>query len=171
MGFEGRAFASVVYSGYAHFDSDEWMDWVGELGQPKDPATYGRARAGLAGVASAQEEIALKQARGFGGGEVPPPAPEHEHFGPVLVSLDRADLRLTPRGVWVYGDAERRFHPAPAAASPRANVLDALWGAVRHGRAPVQTGAWGLANLELCHAILTASQSGQPVALHHQIAA
>ena len=48
LAFDDGAFASLVYSGYAHFDSDELVGWIGELGQRKDPAQYGAARAALA---------------------------------------------------------------------------------------------------------------------------
>ena len=34
--FEDGSFASLTYSGYAHFDSDEFMGWSGELGQGRD---------------------------------------------------------------------------------------------------------------------------------------
>lgn len=169
--FEGGAFASLTYSGYAHFDSDEWMDQVGELGQAKDPATYGKARRALATVHSAEEEAALKRRRTFGAEAVPPPAPYHEHFGPIIASLEGADLRLTPQGVHVYGHTERQFLPAPAWPAPRQGVLDRLIAAVRHGEKVVQDGRWGLASLEVCHAILASAQTGQRVALHHQVAA
>lgn len=170
MTFRGGAFASLTYSGYAQFDSDEWMGWTGELGHPKDPAAYGRARRALAGVGSPQEEAALKSARTFGATDVPPPAPRHEHFGPVIVSGERGDLRLTPEGLWLYGHEERRFLPAPEGRAPRAPLVDALWAALREGGQPDQTGAWGLASLELCHAILRSAATGAPVTLCHQVA-
>ena len=43
LGFDDGAFATLTYSGYAHFDSDEFMGWIGEMGQKKDPASYGLA--------------------------------------------------------------------------------------------------------------------------------
>jgi phthalate 4,5-cis-dihydrodiol dehydrogenase len=82
--FEGGAFASLAYSGYGHFDSDELCDWIGELGQEKDPAVYGAARRALASLAPA-DEAAAKSARNYGGS-----APSlvdahwHEHFGPLV---------------------------------------------------------------------------------------
>src|ERR1044072_431247 len=39
--FEDGAFASISYGGYGHFDSDELMGWIGEIGQQKQP--YGRS--------------------------------------------------------------------------------------------------------------------------------
>jgi phthalate 4,5-cis-dihydrodiol dehydrogenase len=170
VSFAGGAFASLTYSGYAHFDSDEWMGWVGELGHAKKPEAYGGARKALAEVRSREEEAALKTTRTYGAGTVPPPPANHEHFGPILVSGERGDLRLSPDGVHLYGDFERSFHPAPELRFPRAEVTDALVAAVRDGIAPAQTGAWGLASLEICHAILTAADTGLPVDLNYQIA-
>ncbi len=36
IAFANGAFASLTYNGYGHFDSDEFVDWIGELGHPKD---------------------------------------------------------------------------------------------------------------------------------------
>ena len=174
LSFEGGAFASLTYSGYGRFDSDESMGWVGELGHEKDPDDYGRARRALAEAPTPDVESALKRARTFGSAEVPPAALHHEHFGPVIVCCERGDIRLTPDGIWVYAD-ERRFEPARlntnfGLADPRTPVLDALVAAVRDGIEPVQTGRWGLASLEVCHAILQSARSGAPVELTRQVA-
>ena len=169
LAFEGGAFASLTYSGYGRFDSDEWMGWIGELGHAKDPADYGRARRALAAAATPEEEAALKRARTFGAAEEQSAAPHHEHFGPVIVCCERGDIRLTPDGILVYGN-ERHFEPAPSMADPRTPVLDALVAAVRDGIQPVQTGRWGLASLEVCHAILHSARSGAPVELTRQVA-
>lgn len=171
VSFASGCFASLTYSGYAHFDSDEWMGWVGELGSPKDPQAFGAARRALRKVASSAEESALKSARTFGAGDMPTPATEHEHFGPIIVCCERGDIRLTPQGLHVYGDTERRFHPAPPLRHPRAEVIDALVGTLRGEMLPAQTGAWGLASLEVCHAILESAETGRPARLMHQTAA
>lgn len=168
MHFADGAFASLSYSGMAHFDSDVWMGNVGELGHDKPADSYGAARRTLASAAPA-DEIALKEARTFGGGHQPAPAQHHEHFGPILALCDRADLRLTPDGVEVSANTRREFRRCPLSAATRAPVLDALVAALREGRTPVQTGAWGLASLEVCHAIIASAASGQPQRLHHQI--
>lgn len=168
VSFAGGVFATLTYSGYAHFDSDAWMGWTGELGNAKDETSHGDARRKLAAIASPDEEIRLKTARTYGSGDMPKPATRHEHFGPVIVSCDRADLRLTPDGVHVYGDTERRFIVAPDLVYPRKEITDAIVATVRDGEPPVQTGAWGLASLEICHAILAAAQTGMPVRLNHQ---
>ena len=69
--FEDGAFASVVYSGYAHFDSDELTGWIGEMGLPKDRSRYGAARKALQAAPPGQE-TALKAARNFGGKDYAP---------------------------------------------------------------------------------------------------
>jgi len=168
IAFAGGGFASLTYSGYAHYDSDTLQDWIGELGTPKDEAAYGKARRTLAALSSPANEPRLKSGRTYGATEVAPPAPHAEHFGPMIISCDRADLRLTAKGVEVWGDFERDFIPAPPDPTPRAPVSRALYDAIRHNRPPLQSGAWGRASLEICHAILDSAHTGNFVDLKKQ---
>lgn len=173
IGFKDGAFASITYSGYGRFDSDIWCDDIGELGRPKPADAYGRARRMLASASpdgEAESEAALKRTRTFGSAaEADDLAPFHEHFGPLIVSCERADLQVTPKGVWLCGDAERRLLPLPTPDVPRREIIDALVGAVRHNRPLDQTAAWGLASLEICHAVLDSARTGAVVRLHHQV--
>src|SRR3954468_208124 len=115
--FEDGAFASITYSGYAHFDSDEFTGWIGEGGQRKDPNTYGAARKLLVG-----DEQALKNARNYGGRQhLKAPGPlQHQHFGVLIASCERADLRPLPEGVFIYSDREKRVEPLPTPKAQRA---------------------------------------------------
>lgn len=167
IGFEGGRFATLTYSGYAHYDSDVLMGGIGELGQRKPDDDYGKARLALLSVAGPEEETRLKAGRTYGAVEAPPPGSAAEHFGPVIVSCDRADLRLTPDGVEVWADFARSFVPAPAIPSPRAPVLKALYDALRCGKAPAQVDGWGRASLEICHAILRSAETGGFVPLEN----
>jgi phthalate 4,5-cis-dihydrodiol dehydrogenase len=161
--FEGGAAASLTYSGYGRFDSDELMSWVGETGRAKDPSAYGVARRRLAEAAS---EADLKVGRTYGAaGADAAPAQHHEHFGPVIVSCDRADLRPTADGVIVHDDDATTFVPTPPPSVPRQGVIDELWDAVVEGRAPLHSGEWGLANLEVCLAIIRSSAEGREIEL------
>ena len=47
--FDDEIFASCTYSGYAHFDSDAFLGFIGEMGLPKDPSRYGAMRKALRG--------------------------------------------------------------------------------------------------------------------------
>jgi phthalate 4,5-cis-dihydrodiol dehydrogenase len=166
--FEGGAFASLTYSGYGHFDSDEWMGWVGEMGAAKSPEAYGQARRRLAAVHTPQEEAALKSAATYGGPDyrAPPQGATgalHQHFGPVVVSCERADLRPVADGVWVYADARREHRPLAPPAVPRFEVIDELVDAVVHGRAPLHDGAWARATLDVCLAMLESAREGRDV--------
>jgi phthalate 4,5-cis-dihydrodiol dehydrogenase len=156
------AFAAISYSGYAHFDSDELLGWIGEGGQRKEPAGYGMARASLHG-----NERSLKAQRNYGGAQfsAPAPAEAHPHFGLLVASCEKADLRPTPQGVWIYGERDRRFEKMAAPAAPRAGVIDELYAAVAEGRPPLHDGAWGTATVEVCLAMLRSAREGKEVPL------
>ncbi len=172
--FADGAFATLTYSGYGHYDGDELMDGVGEMGYPKAPDHYGSARRRLRTVEAGAAAAPAKAARNYGGAAWAPsdaPPAGHAHFGHVLVCCERGDLRPTPTGVAVYGDDARRFEPVPVPAVPRAEVVDELWRAVADGVPPVHDGAWARATLEVCLAILESARTGRDVALHVQAAA
>lgn len=169
IGFENGVIASLTYSGYAHFDSDEWMNYVSEMGHDKLTNSYGKARKMLQSVNSSQTESALKQNRTFGSSSEIQLPTHQEHFGPIIVSCEHGDIRLTPDGIWVYKNEERHFEPSPEILNPRTPVIDAIISAVRNNAPPIQTGRWGLASLEMCHAILISARDANPVLLHKQI--
>jgi phthalate 4,5-cis-dihydrodiol dehydrogenase len=172
LAFEGGAFANLTYSGYGRYDSDELLEGVGELGQAKDPAGYGRARRALALAAGAQAEAQAKAARNYGGAayrEALEEPPWHEHFGFIVVSCERADLRPTAKGVWIYEDAQKRFEPLAKPAVPRAEVIDEWCDAIESGGEPLHRGEWGRATLEACLAILRSAREGREVALERQV--
>jgi phthalate 4,5-cis-dihydrodiol dehydrogenase len=89
----------------------------------------------------------------------------HEHFGFVVASCERADLKLTAGGVEVYAEDARRTIDLAPGVSPRAGVIDELWSAIVEGVPPLHDGAWGAANLAACLAILKSSAEGREVAL------
>jgi phthalate 4,5-cis-dihydrodiol dehydrogenase len=172
--FEDGSFASLSYSGYAHFDSDELMRWWGELGQQRDGnVSYGRARQALRGARSMADEAEMKNRRAYGpsgrdafrlDGEL-----AHNHFGFVIVSCERADLRPMPTAVMVYGDEARHVEELPRPKIPRAEVVEELYEAVVRGKPPLHSGEWGMATLEICLAILESAGSGREVELKFQV--
>jgi phthalate 4,5-cis-dihydrodiol dehydrogenase len=171
--FEDDIFASLTYSGYGRFDSDEFNGWRGELGQRRDPNDYGQARRQLGAIQSVDEEIAMKNRRTYGPSGAEDfrarSALPHNHFGFIVVSCERADLRPGPLGVTIYGDTERRFEEFPMPAVPRAEVVDELYAAAIANQPPLHSGEWGLATLEACLAIRRSSAVGADVMLRHQV--
>ena len=52
LSFQDGAAASLIYSGYDRFDSDELHGWIGESGQPRK-ANHGATGRALSRVADA----------------------------------------------------------------------------------------------------------------------
>ena len=132
--FEGGAAASLVYSGYDHFDSDEWHFGIGERGAPK-PIAHGAARRALAEAtgrdASAHRDLRLWRAASA----LPPHQP---HFGITIVTCANGDMRASADGVTIYGRDGVAKSRSRAAAACRAGAR--CWttcaSAIRSGRRP-----------------------------------
>ena len=174
INFDNGCFASLTYSGYAHFDTDEFNGWSSELGQQRDPnGPYGRARQALRQATTVAEEIEMKNRRAYGltgsdafrvSGDI-----SHNHFGLVVASCERADLRPMPQAVMVYGDDARHVEELAAPAIPRAEVVDELYDAAILNKPPLHSGEWGLATLEICLAILASAEGRREVELKYQV--
>lgn len=165
LGFANGAFASMTYSGYGHFDSDRWMGNVGELGQAKEASDHGAARRRLLQT-SASNEAELKAARNYGaaqwtGGLNLPAQRQHQHFGPLIVSCEGADLRPTPEGVWVDDHFEVHLHALPGPRVPRQEVIDEFYNAIVHHQPVLHSGTWARATTAVSLAMLTAAHTGQ----------
>ena len=174
LGFEGGAFASSIYSGYGHYDSDEWMENIGEMGQRKNPADYGAARKRLQTAATATDETALKTARNYGGGLYAPNMAlpsnvAHQHFGQVIVSCEKADLRPGASGIAIYADQHKTFEALPAPAVPRLEVIDELFGALIHDIPPLHSGEWARATTAVCLAILESARTQRDCQPRYQV--
>src|SRR5438105_1680450 len=74
MQFDNGAAASLVYSGYDHFDSDEWHFSISERGSPKRLA-HGAARRALAQAADEARARTETFAYGAAKAELPPHQP------------------------------------------------------------------------------------------------
>ena len=132
--FEGGAAASLVYSGYDHFDSDEWHFGIGERGAPK-PIAHGAARRALA---TAKDETKARTET-FAYGNTASALPPHQpHFGITIVTCANGDMRASADGVTIYGRDGVREIPIPRGGSMpgRREVLDDLAAAIRTGRRP-----------------------------------
>jgi phthalate 4,5-cis-dihydrodiol dehydrogenase len=171
--FENGVSATMTYSGHAHFDSDEWLDWTNELGLKKDPQNYGAARKAILASGNLAQETALKNARNYGGSAYADlsgaPARQHQTFGFLLASCERGDLRAFGDGVRIYGDAAQEFLSLDPPKVPRSEVMDELVAAVFDNVAPLHSGEWSLATMEVCLALLQSAREGREIIMQHQV--
>jgi phthalate 4,5-cis-dihydrodiol dehydrogenase len=173
--FEDGTPATLVYSGYGFFDTAELFDWVGEGGQPRDPDTNLKVRKALREVRGPEEEERLKDAMRFAGrreGEFSHvwSGPRHQpFFGLTIVSCEKGDIRQTPDGLKIYGEAEQREIKLPAGSRGREAEVEELYNAVMNGRPVFHGGRWGTATLEVCLAMLESAKQRKEIFLSHQV--
>ena len=162
--FENGATASVVFSAYDFFDSDELHHWIAEGGTNKEPHRQGKTREAFLGRAS---DLEAHQALGFGARVLPTEQPYLPHFGVIVATCERGDMRLSPNGILIHGiDGTREVGVPRGPGRPgQGDALDALWEAVREGRRCVHDARWGRATVEVILAILQSSQSHREVRL------
>ena len=171
LDFEGGATASLVYSGYDYFDSDEFHGWIGERGQLKQ-ANHGVARRSLKQLSGIGQEADARRTRyGYGLSKQPPPqtaAEQHQpHFGTVIVTCERGDMKQSADGVIVFGDDGVREIQITTGAglAGRDRLLDELCDAVMNGVAPLHDGRFARGTVEAALAILTSSRQRREILL------
>jgi phthalate 4,5-cis-dihydrodiol dehydrogenase len=166
--FENGAAASLVYSGYDYFDSDEWHFNVSERGTPKT-LDHGAARRVL--MQTADEVRARTESFAYGSNSAAMP-PHQPHFGITIATCEQAELRASADGLIKYDrmgpmkiNIERGGYVMPG----RQQVLDEMGRALRFGRRPIHDGRWGKATLEVVLAIQQSAQEAREVAVEHQV--
>jgi phthalate 4,5-cis-dihydrodiol dehydrogenase len=157
--FDDGVPATIVYSGYGHFDVSAFL-------RGRDPAPRPRADSDTPGLDEAQRKEALRY--GSAGSESRAGGSNSLGlFGLTLVACERGDVRESTDGLFVYTrDGRREIHVAD---EPRGSAeLDELCAAIRGDSPAVHDGRWGLATLEVCLAIHESSRSHLEVVLRHQ---
>jgi predicted dehydrogenase len=152
-------------------DSDELHGWIGESGQPKS-ANHGSTHRALAAMQTSGDEARARSQRyGYGGDRKWGPQPgqrwHQPHFGTLIVSCERADLRQSADGILMYsanGVGEIEV-PSTNHRPGRSDVLDELYGAVAKGILPIHDGRFARGTLEVCLAIQESSRRRSEVAL------
>ena len=173
--FESGAVATAVYSGYDHWDSTELVHGVGHEGVHPNPEKHAAARRELAEAPGSdwEDEAARSERYGLGrsGRMIEPPGPSRAGWllgGPWIVSFDRADVRLTPEGLVVYGDRERTEIPLVTYEDGRDGRINTYYDAITGDRPLPADGAWGNATLELLLAIEESGKQRKEMFLEHQ---
>jgi phthalate 4,5-cis-dihydrodiol dehydrogenase len=164
-------FATVAYSGYDHFDSDELQFWIAESGRDKRP-NHGGARKLLAQLAPGEEAAFKTQRLGYGGPVAKSYAAtqserKQPHFGIFIATCERGDLRPCPEGVLVYGDNGPRTVCAHIGRGEygQGDTIDELYDAVTGAQPTLHNAEFGRNTVLACLAILESSKTGRDVAV------
>ena len=174
--FENGVFCTAVYSGYDHWDSREFMHGVGRDGIFPDPDKHAAARRELAEATDPDWEEAAARAERYGLGRAGPPEPPTGPSsagwllgGPLMVSFDDADVRLSPGGLTVYGNNERSEIPLVTVEDGRDGRLNTFYDAITTGRPLPAHARWGNATIELLLAIEQSGEQRKEMFLEHQV--
>ncbi len=175
--FENGVVATAVYSGYDHFNSRELTYRVDEGDAWPDAPVHAKARTALREAGSKEAETAMKRDRRFGGsGRDPSGAAPGQRRptpwilgGPLVASFDKGDVRLTPNGLMVYGEEEKREIPLPNLPDGRDGIIDEVYQAVVNGRRPSNDGHWGKATLEVVLALFQSGKERREIQMSHQV--
>jgi len=167
--FEGGAVATLIYSGYDFFDTDEFHFGLGELGQPKS-ISHASSRAALKNAGASASRG--RADRPWIDAQSIHPAKGHPHFGVTLVSGPRGDLRQSADGIVLYGpDGMKEIAVEPPKAFPdKTGVLDEMYCALFKGALIAHSGEWGRATMEVCLGLLQSSREGREIEMRQQVA-
>jgi phthalate 4,5-cis-dihydrodiol dehydrogenase len=160
--FEDGTPATIVYSGYGHFSANE--------------ITFGRTPQLRSTAKSSEEEEALKNASGYvpGRGAAATATRSDESpfstFGLTLATCEKADIRQSPKGLWIYEEGGRRELEIPPDAARGEAEFEELYQAVVNDVPPLHDGRWGAATHEITLAIMQSSREGREIALTRQTA-
>lgn len=167
--FSDGAVAQLTYSGYDHFDSDEFHWWIGESGNEKPHDGHGAAHRAHATLSDTEHERRMRVSMGYGarGAEFAGGAMHEPHFGFLLASCEGADLRPSTDGVMIYGaDGVRELRTEPARVYPNKDgVIDEFYEAVVNGAPVVHDGRWGTATIAATLALVASARDGCEVRL------
>lgn len=164
LDLENGAAASVTFSAYDFFDSDEWHHWIAEGGTAKEPNRHGKTRSAFL---SRNGDLQAHEDLGFGGRVLPNEQPFLPHFGLIIVTCEGGDMRLSPNGVFIHGRTGTREIAVPRGIGRpgQGDALDSLWQAVRYGRPNRHDARWGRDTIAVILAVLESAKERREVVL------
>jgi len=177
--FEDGVPASLVYSGYAYFDSAELVWGLGEGGEKKDPERHLKARKVFRSLGSGATREKLLDAKldewRYGGsyqGEWARQEKGETHqpfFGLTIVTCEKGDMRQSPDGLFIYTEEEKKELKIPQGTHGREAELKEFYEAIVNGGPLFHDGRWGEATLEVCLGILQSAAEKREINMRHQV--
>jgi phthalate 4,5-cis-dihydrodiol dehydrogenase len=172
LDFNDGALATAVYSGYDHYDTREMVTGSG----PQNPEKYGAARRELRDAPDGDWEERAARAERYGGDrnrglEVVASGPSLGWVmgGPMLVSFDDADVRMSVGGLTVYGNDKISEIPLGVPGEDgRDGRLNSYYEALVNDKPLAADGSWGMATLEVLLAVDQSGKERKEMFLKHQ---
>lgn len=172
--FDDGTPCTVMHNGYGYFLGTELTPW-GASKKRSRPEERAQMRQALRD--SMRDEEAEEQEKRIGGrqekreelrrGEPCAQAPEESL---VIVSCERGDMRHSEQGIYVYDDAGLHDIALPPGRDRCAEQLEELYDVVVQSKPLFHDATWGLANLEVCLAIIQSARERREILLTHQVA-
>lgn len=173
LDFQDGTVATVINSGYDHFDSRELVQREFSV----DPANHAKARRELLAAPDVDWESRAAREERYGGARTgsnePQPAGPSLGWimgGPLIASFDKADVRMTTGGLTVYGDdGLHEIKLGAKGEDGRDGRINTFYDAIVRGRPLPADGAWGMATLEVILAIEESAKTRKEVFLRRQV--
>src|SRR6266567_2847233 len=172
---DNGAIATLVYSAYGYFMASEFFE--PGAGGPDVPGLQGRIEARQHITTGTRDEAAAKEQRTLDaqrtGSATGAAAPRGVRFlsdlGLLVVSCEHGDMRQSPAGIYIYGDAGTTEVALTETRRSHSPELDELYDAVVQGKPLLHGGRWGLATLEVSIAIMESAAEHRDILMRHQV--
>jgi phthalate 4,5-cis-dihydrodiol dehydrogenase len=172
--FDNGACATLVYNAYGYFMAAELF--APGAGGPAAPGLQERLAARQQIMAGTRDEAAAKEQRTLAAQRTrltagaAAPSPFLSDLGLLVVACEHGEMRQSPAGIYIYGDAGTTEVPLPETRGAYAPELDELYNVLVDGTPVLHSGRWGLATLEVCLAIMQSATAHRDVLMQHQVA-
>ena len=88
--------------------------------------------------------------------------------GTIIVSCERGDMRIGPRGIFIYDDEGVREVTGESSVNARGEIQE-MYEAVINDKPVHHSGRWGMATAEAIFGMVESSQTGKVVEFTHQV--
>jgi phthalate 4,5-cis-dihydrodiol dehydrogenase len=175
--FEDGTPATLMHNGYGYFLASELVPWGGQNSRYSESERAAIRKSLLDGT---RDENADKDAMRIGGsnerevvarGRAGKPWLPND-LGILVATCERGDIRQSQYGLYIHSDRGTEDVPLLGGGGPsRRGELVELYEAVVLDKPVRHTGAWGMATLEVCLAIMQSAKERREIMLSHQVPA
>ena len=177
MEFQDGTPATFMHNGYGYFLASELVPWGGQNSRYSEEQRAAIRKSLLDGTRnenSDKDEMRIggaKERDVFSRGAAGKPWVPND-LGILIASCERGDIRQSQYGLYLHSDSGTDDVALEGGGGPsRRGELLELYNAVVLDRPIRHTGAWGMATLEVCLAIMQSAKERREIVLAHQVPA